>query len=71
MAMDDDAHLPRANEQLLNSAVLQLSSNPARMATADHLLNRLAAALVFSFLEQRHRNALDFVAIWLISQSFS
>jgi hypothetical protein len=62
MVLDYFAWLPYTNEQLVNFAVVQMWSNLGRIAAAGQFIGGVAAALVFSFLEGRHRNALDFIS---------
>jgi len=62
MMLDYFLSLPYTHEQLLNFAVFQLSSTLGRIAAAGQLVGGIATAIVFAFLEGRHRNALDFIS---------
>jgi hypothetical protein len=67
LILDCFANLSSTNEKLLNSSLFQFSSNLGRIAAIGQLTGGIAVAILFSFLEGRHRNALDFISATFIN----
>jgi hypothetical protein len=62
MLLDDFFGLSYTPDQLINFSLLQFSSPLGWIATFGQFLAGLASAVLFSFLEGRCRNALDFIS---------
>jgi hypothetical protein len=62
MLLDDFYGVPYTHDQLFNYGIVHFSSTLGRIAIIGQFLGGLASAILFSFLEGRSRNALDFIS---------